>query len=116
MIKIKYSLADSKQKTLYLREDSQIPVPVDSNQINKYQCWFNVTNSTSDSVIDQFKLKVWKVIESSLKLPALGFVSFLAETYSYMNKPENKNINETKGHRIRFLLKYCSLSFFSFYF
>ncbi len=32
MIQTTYSLTDFKQETLYVREDSQIPAPVDSTQ------------------------------------------------------------------------------------
>ena len=70
----------------------------------------------SDNAIDRIKRYAPVVIENSMKLPALGFVSFMAETYSFLNKPENKYINEAKSFKYYFLLKYCSLSFLSFYF
>ena len=83
---------------------------------NKYQSWFNVANSISSKAIAKIKRYAYIVVENSMKIPALGLVSFLAETYSFMNEPENRYINGTKSHRLRFLLKYCSLSFLSFYF
>ena len=36
MIQTKKTLKDFKQETLYLSEDSQIPVPGDSNQLNVF--------------------------------------------------------------------------------
>ena len=75
-----------------------------------------VVYSFSDNAIAKIKRYAPVVIKNSMKLSALGFVSFMAETYSIMNEPENKYINEAKSSRYYFLLKYCSLSFLSFYF
>jgi hypothetical protein len=75
------------------------------------QYGLNVIHSISDNAITNFKRFAPKVIEQSLKTPALGFVDFLAETHSIMIKQEN----ETKNNRLSFLFKYCVLSFLSFY-
>ena len=75
----------------------------------------NIVHSISDNATAKIKRYTPLVIENSKKIPALGFMSFMAETYAILNNSENKYVNETKGHRLGYLIKYCSLSFLSFY-
>ena len=80
---------------------------------NKHR--MNFIYSFSNAAIGQLKLFVPKAIERSMKAPALGFLDFLAETYSFLNQSEYKYIYRTKYSKYCFLFKYCSLSFLSFY-
>jgi hypothetical protein len=82
----------------------------------KYQGKFIISYSILKTGIFQFKLFTRKVVEWILKNPALGFVDFLADTYSYLNQSEYKYVYKTKVGKYCFLFKYCCLSFISFYF
>jgi hypothetical protein len=84
--------------------------------IKKIQPRLNVVHSISDNAIVKINRYAPLVIENSKKIPALGFVSFMAETYSILTNSENIYVKETNSHRLRYLIKYCSLSFLSFYF
>lgn len=84
--------------------------------IRKNQYGLNVVYSISNNAVANFKHYAPKVIERAMKIPALGFVEFLAETYSYLNQWERECGYETKISKFCFLFKYCSLSFLSFYY
>ena len=75
----------------------------------------NFVHSISDNAIAKINLYAPLVIENSKKIPSLGFVSFVAETCSILNNSENKYVNGIKSHRLGYIIKYCSLSFLSFY-
>jgi hypothetical protein len=83
--------------------------------ITEIQPRLNVVHSISDNATTKINRYAPMVIENSKKIPVLSLVSFMAETYSILNSSENKYMNETKSHRLGYLIKYCSLSFLSFY-
>ena len=84
--------------------------------IKKNQYGLKVVYSVSDNAVANFKRYAPNVIERAMKIPALGFMEFLAETYSYLNQLEREYGYETKTSKFCFLFKYCSLSFLSFYY
>ena len=83
--------------------------------IQRIQPRLNIVHSISDNATAKIKHYTPLVIENSKKIPALGFVSFMAETYSILINSENRYVNDTNSHRLGYLIKYCSLSFLSFY-
>jgi len=76
----------------------------------------NFANTVFHKVNDQYRIYAPEVIGRLSKIPAFGFVEFVAETYSYLNQSETGFGFRNRSNKYYFLFKYCSLSFLSFYF
>jgi len=84
--------------------------------IRKFRCLNKFANSVFYKANDQYKIYAPEVIGRLSRIPAFGFIEFVAETYSYLNQSETFYGCRNRSSKYCFLFKYCSLSFLSFYF